>query len=259
MSETHPTRRMVVSIHDVAPATLAECRALREIVADVLGSGAVSMLVVPCYHGTRYWTPAARDWVRRCADEGDEIVLHGLEHRNHRGLDGAEFPRTMSSSEARRTLEDGRLALERIGLSAHGFIAPAYLHPAVLDAGCEAVGFRWWATRGELRTPGRTTRVPSLGLGASTPLRRILSPTAAGVGVRLVTSTDAIRVDLHPADLHYPRLRTAVRALILALSRQGRDPVCHRDLLASMDERDRRATSGTVSAHGTAHRLAATT
>lgn len=230
-SDNHVARRLVVAIHDVAPATLPECRALRETVAHVLGTAPVSLLVVPCYHGERYWSPSARSWVGRCADEGDEIVLHGLEHRDYRGFDGAEFPRSMPAPVARRRLLDALTAIERVGLTPHGFVAPAYLHPSTLDAGCAAAGLDWWATRVELRTPGGVMRLPSVGLGASTPLRRALSPTAAWVGARALRFADAVRIDLHPADLRDRRLRAAVRPLLLTLSRQGREPACHRDLL----------------------------
>jgi predicted deacetylase len=230
---TNPTtaRRLVVSIHDVAPATLAECRALRALVEDALGPVPVSLLVVPRYHGTATWTAAARSWLRWRADRGDEIVLHGLEHRGPGGADGAEFGRALTPAAAALRLREARDALARQDLDAEGVIAPAYLQPPAFDAACAAAGLRWWATRTALHSPGRTVRLPSVALRASTAARRALSPAAARLAARALAPADAVRLDLHPADLRHVRLAASLRPLLLTLWRQHRTPARHADLL----------------------------
>ncbi|MFN8121141.1 MAG: DUF2334 domain-containing protein [Thermoleophilia bacterium] len=225
------TRRLIVAIHNVAPATLPECRGLRGIVEEVLGPVPVSLLVVPRYHGDARWTAPARSWLQWREGRGDEIVLHGLDHLDRRGGDGGEFHPGLGAAGIGRRLREAVEALGHQGLEAHGFIAPAYLHPAILDAGCDATGLEWWATRGRLRAPGVVEHLPSLGLGASTAARRVLSPAAARLAATVLAPCAAVRLDLHPADLRHPRLTAAIRPLLIALARQWRIPARHRDLL----------------------------
>lgn len=224
-------RRLVVSIHDVAPATLRECRALRALVDDTLGPVPVSLLVVPRYHGDPVWSASARGWLGWRADRGDEIVLHGLDHLDHRGADGGEFARLRSPAAAGGRIREALAILGDQGLTALGFVAPAYLHPSTLDVACDAAGLDWWATRGQLRRAGWMLALPSIGLGASTAARRALSPPAARIAAHALATAPAVRLDLHPADLRHARLAATVAPLLATLAGQGRTALRHRDLL----------------------------
>ena len=71
-----------------------------------------------------------------------------------------------------------------------------------------------------------------MSLGASTELRRRLSPTGARAAARALASAPALRLDLHPADLRHARLAAAGIDLIELLLDQGRRPVTHESLAA---------------------------
>ena len=221
----------MIALHDVAPSTLEATARWRAIVAD-LTPGPVSLLVVPRYGGRDSWRagPAPR-WVRARAGEGDETVLHGYSHLSVDGRDGCELvardPRAIDG-----LIREGLAEMDAAGVLTDGFIAPSYAHPDVAGDACRAAGLGWWATRTALVSRGGDEiRLPSIGLGASTAPRRILSPGAARAGARLLARAPALRLDLHPADLGHSRLERAGRALLATLLDQGRYPLTHADLL----------------------------
>jgi hypothetical protein len=72
-----------------------------------------------------------------------------------------------------------------------------------------------------------------LGLGASTPSKRMLSPAAVRAAAGAFALAPAVRLDLHPADLRHPRLASAGRDLLERLLSQGRRPVTHAALGAA--------------------------
>ncbi|MGD9695593.1 MAG: DUF2334 domain-containing protein [Thermoleophilia bacterium] len=216
---------LIVSIHDVAPSTLEQAREWRERVGEMTAAP-VALLVVPCRGGREGWTAATAGWVRERAAEDDELVLHGWSHVRPDGSDGAEL-RGLSGPVIAARLGLGLDQLARAGMRAGGLIAPAYGHPAAVDAVCAGLGLRWWATRTRLRWSGGEARLPSLGVGASTRLKRALSPAAAHAGARALRRARAVRLDLHPADLRHPRLAAAGRDLLDLLLDQGRAPVTH--------------------------------
>ena len=220
---------LVVAIHDVAPLTLAEAGSWRELAARLVPAP-VSLLVVPRYHGRESWrSGAARGWLRERAREGDELVLHGYAHMRPGGRDGRELA-GRRNAEIAELIHDGLDEMARAGIPTDGFIAPSYSHPPAVDACCRDAGIAWWATRWTLSSPRGRRTLPSLGLGASSPGRRLLSPSAAHVAARALASAPAVRLDLHPADLRYPRLARAGRELLETLLDQGRHPVTHREL-----------------------------
>ncbi len=223
------TRGLVVSIHDVAPSTLEEAARWREIVSG-LSPGPVSLLLVPRYRGHDSWRSGpARAWARERAAGGDEIVLHGYTHLRRGGGNGAELAGRPPGG-VRSLIAEGARELRIAGLEPGGFIAPAYAHPASADGGCRAAGLRWWATRGALRSDAGRRPLPSLGLGASTGLRRALSPAVARGAVAALAGAPVVRLDLHPADLHHRRLARSGRDLLNRLLDQDRRPITHAEL-----------------------------
>ncbi|MEZ5079512.1 MAG: DUF2334 domain-containing protein [Thermoleophilia bacterium] len=221
----------IISIHDVAPDTLSACEQLRDVVQTAMDDAPVSLLVVPNYHGDGSWPDRAAARLRELQSVGDEVVLHGWEHRDATGRDGAEFFRSMTVATAADLLRRGRCLLQGLGLPATGFIAPAYAHPPCLHRALADAGFDWWATRGVLHIGARHQQcLPSVGLGASTPLKRRLSPSVARAAAVLYRRAPVIRLDLHPADLQHPRLGRAVGLLVERVFGSGREPVRHVDV-----------------------------
>ena len=216
----------MIAIHDVAPSTIAEAREWRALVADAV-AGPASLLLVPRYGGRDSWRAGpSPGWARERARAGDELVLHGWSHTRRDGRDGAELA-GRRPREVAALIAEGLGELRAAGLRPAGFIAPAYAHPAAAGESCRRAGLAWWATRAALAWEGGRRRLPSLGLGASTPARRALSPAAARAAARALAGQPAVRLDLHPADLRHPRLAAAGRDLLERLLAQGRRPVTH--------------------------------
>lgn len=224
---TGASRTAIISIHDVAPRTLPQVAELRTMIGVAAGRVPVSLLVVPCYHGVDVWCPTARHWVQDAARRGDEIVIHGYEHRSPHGTDGAEFNRRMTHAAVSARLELAMRRFADLGLQADGFIAPGYVHPATLTTALRDARLAWWATRTRIHTNDQSRRLWSVSLGASAAWRRVTSPTLARSVLRLAGPTEAVRLDLHPADLAHPRLRHTVTALITALVAQERTVATH--------------------------------
>lgn len=223
--------RLIVSIHDITPRRVGETLEWRETIAAMAG-GPVSLLVVPRYAGLGSWRHGAgAAALVDLAEAGDEVVVHGYTHTLD-GHDGAET-RHHDAAGARALVSDGAWELRAAGLRPDGFIAPAY--GRLRDAGpaCAGAGLMWWATRSHLWTGDLRIALPSLGLGASTPLRRVLSPAVARGAVRALRGAPVLRLDLHTADLHHPRLATAGRDLLSRLLDTGRLLVTHRQVAAA--------------------------
>jgi uncharacterized protein len=222
-------KRLVISIHDVAPSTIPAAERLRARVAERVG-GPVSLLVVPRYGGRESLRAGrAPQWLRERAGQGDELVLHGYSHVDRSGRDGRELS-GRDPGAIGALIRDGVAELATAGLTADGFIAPSYAHPRAADAACRAAGLSWWATRGSLRSAGGRRALPSISLGASTGARRALSPWVADGAVRALTALPAVRLDLHPADVGFRRLARAADGLLDRLLDQGRLPVTHEGL-----------------------------
>ncbi len=224
-------QRVVVSIHDVAPATLHATIRLRELVRQHAGPIPVSLLIVPCYHGEHTWSAEALDWVRGAAAAGDELVLHGWQHQSPRCVDGVEFDRSMLFPAVWQRIRSAQARLAELGIATDGFIAPAYAHPPALEYAMGEFQFSWWATRWHVHCARGVRALPGMGLGASTPWRRAVSPTAVAVGCRILATAPNMRLDLHPADLAHPRLRRAVPHLIQYVTRGDRRAVSHAEVV----------------------------
>ena len=221
--------RLIASIHDVAPSTLHSCAELRDVVR-AHAKGPVSLLVVPRYHGAERWSDLSLQWLRNCAAEGDEIVLHGETHLAQGGENEREFA-GLDERSARRRLMAGLAELGSVGLPLRGFVSPCYAHPRALSAACENAGLTWWATRNVLHWVGGGAPLFSLGFGTSTPLRRRLSPTVADRTAYLLATAPTIRLDLHPGDADDPGLLHWVDRVIGRLVAQGRALTTHEALV----------------------------
>ncbi|MFN8111205.1 MAG: glycosyltransferase [Thermoleophilia bacterium] len=225
-------RALVLSIHDVAPPTMEACVELRRLVHEALGDVPVSLLVVPRLHGHRLWDGASAGWLCDRITLGDEPVLHGLYHEDALGRDGREFGRGLMPSTGATAVRRGLADLGNIGVLPVGFIAPAYGHPRGLHHALRTSGLGWWCTRLRLHARGGAGRLlPSVGLGASTPWRRLTSPSATRGALAALPACGAVRLDLHPADLRHARLRGALEVLLAWAGASGRRASTHGALL----------------------------
>lgn len=226
-----PTRRLVVVLHDAAPATWADCERVRECVREIAPLP-ITWLAVPRYHG------AARDARFEAALDaalarGDELALHGFTHRDEGLPQGAidrlrrrfytagegEFA-ALSRGAAAHRIALGRRWFEACGWPLAGFVAPAWLmSPGTLEA-LDAQGFEYTCTLSRIVSLASRTSLHSQAIVYST---RAAWRRAASLGwnaalAQLQRARPLLRFELHPRDArHAPVRRSWMRLLEAAL------------------------------------------
>lgn len=226
-------RLLCVSLHDVAPATLPDCRNALAFL-DSMHLGPVALLVVPDYHGLGRADRDERfcDFLRARTRRGDEIVLHGYFHRDPADREG-EFAR-LDSNVARARLLRGLAVLRSAGWQPSGFVAPAWLmSPGTRDA-LESLPLKYYGTRDSvcLLAGERHITAPSLVMSTRAPWRRVLC--AAWNHVMLGRHLDApvVRAALHPGDLRFRGIELLWRRLLGQVS--SREVVTEGELAAAL-------------------------
>jgi predicted deacetylase len=230
--------RLVVSVHDVSPATAEQTRRWCDD-ADRLGIP-LSLLVIPGpWRGVAL--ADAPDYARVLADRagrGDEIVLHGYTHVAGpeggavRRLVGqavargaAEFA-ALSADEAASRLAAGRAVLAGVGLSAEGFCPPGWLASPAAITSLKTHGFRYVTTHWGLRHlhDGRLHRGFALShRPTGGPGERVGVALLRAAARRGAARGGLVRIALHPDDLSRPALRTqTLRAIESVLAAGGR-------------------------------------
>jgi uncharacterized protein len=223
---------LAVTIHDVAPRWLSEVRTLRTSLAH-WGVPRVTLLAVPHFHhGIRLVDHAAtRSWVAQCAEDGDEIALHGYHHVQH-GAPTSLIDRararlwTAGEGECLRPaaplaelLRRGRDELSQILPSPPaGFVAPAWLEPRGFAITLARLGFSWHETSRFVESLASSSPQPSprrisspaIGYATRTPLREALSLAWARALSAASPLLPVLRLALHPADLRSSRVMSSL-------------------------------------------------
>jgi uncharacterized protein len=234
-------RRLIVSLHDVAPPFEAEIRAQLGALAAI-GVRRCALKVVPNWHGQHPLDAASRlvDLLARQVAGGSELVLHGNEHRPRgpmrgpvltrlRGqlfaADAAEFL-TMSASQARRAVLDGIETMSRAGLPPPAyFCAPGWLLSAEGLEGLVAAGMRYLISMFTVRdlATGDKRWLPGFGYMGAPPaheagvqlLNAVLRPTARA-------RARVARVYLHPqGGTRAPGVRRTLDVVRAMVERDG--------------------------------------
>jgi len=222
---------LVVSLHDVAPAT--------QLVADRIislltqrGIRHCSLLIVPDYHhrGASMQDRQFVSWLRNLEATGHEIVIHGYFHerpqRAHESFlvkfatrfytqDEGEFY-DLGYDEAWRRIKTARDEFQAVGLKPRGFVAPAWLlssdaERAARDAEME------YTTR--LRTVrdlrfGETFSARSLVYSVHNGWRRATSLTWNAALSHVVKDNPLVRLSIHPPDFSHPAIWRQIVDLI---------------------------------------------
>lgn len=234
-----PPRRLLLSIHDVSPRHAREVETLHDhLRAD--GEVPLAMLVVP-----DFWKEApivagsafARQ-LRRWADEGNEMFLHGFTHHDrvthasrvarfkarHMTAGEGEFL-GLTHDEARALIVRGRRIVEdAIGRPIAGFVGPAWLyghgaHAALTSEAIPLAEDHWrvWQPR-----DGRTlARSPVITWATRTPGRMASSLLVAAFARRLPLPR-VMRVGVHPGDCTEPSVMLSIAATVAQLRRSHR-------------------------------------
>jgi predicted deacetylase len=208
---------LIVSVHDVAPATQ---QVTEKILIELAHRGVsiCSMLVVPNYHhlGSSVENREFSLWLQELEGRGHEIVIHGYFHERPRQPneafrakivtrfytnDEGEFY-DLGYDEALLRITRARDEFQQSGLRPRGFIAPAWLlshagECAAIDAGLE------YTTR--LRTvrdfrAGRDFRSQALVYSVRNHWRVAASLVWNGALLRYVDQKALVRLSIHPPD-----------------------------------------------------------
>ena len=208
-------RRIVVSVHDIAPSTAGDVRWLLAQL-DAIGIRRRVLKVIPNEAGVGD-IRTDLDLVNLLRDEaaaGSEIVLHGYTHRSAGPPRGnpllrlgvrlfapkdSEFA-TLQHREAVRRLAVGRDVLGELDLAPVGFCPPAWMAPNSLDADLAAAGFRYIVRVAAITEVAQKRRrwVPAVGyMGAPPAVERMTRFDNAAI-THSPFGIETLRVFLHP-------------------------------------------------------------
>lgn len=242
-------RLLLASIHDVSPLHVDAVELLRELLAPAVGRR-LAMLVVPNHWGQApIWRDRAfQARLRAWSDEGAELLLHGMFHRDDcRHPQGwARWRATrmtagegeflgLSAAEAAQRLLDGRKAVEdAAGRAVAGFVAPAWLYgpgarEALAASPCLPIAedhLCVWRT-----SDGATlARSPVVTWATRSRAREMSSIAAAGFARAAYGAFRVVRIGVHPGDVTSPAVMRSAGATVAVLSR-GRSAARYADLL----------------------------
>ena len=239
-------RRVIVSLHDVAPPFEAAIRAQLALLAPA-GVRRVALKVVPNWHGAHPLSesPSLIALLHEQLAVGSQIVLHGFTHQPHGGRpfrgpwlsrtrarlfagDAAEFL-TLSADEAAAALRQGIAAFERAGLPRPDtFCAPGWLHNAEAVAALKREGFRYLIDMFVVRDlwEGRSVWTPPVGYMGGGPRQELGVQILNGI-VRqtALRAAPVAKVYLHPqGDPTGAIVRRRVAELARMIARDGWRP-----------------------------------
>jgi predicted deacetylase len=239
---------LLASIHDVSPRFESEIDRLMDVLQPHVGNR-LAMLVVPNHWGDAPIVPnsafAAR--LRRWADQGIEMFLHGYFHRDqveHAAAGQRLRARLMTAGEgeflglsaaaASARLHKGRALIEGvIGRRIDGFVAPAWLYgegalAALTEAGVPIAEdhLRVWSPS----TGRQLARGPVITWATRTRPRLASSLLAAAALRRWPTKV--LRVGVHPPDCRHPVVLGSIERTMEVASSQ-REAGRYADLLAA--------------------------
>jgi predicted deacetylase len=237
--------RLVVSVHDVSPATASESR---RWVDDLDERGVpASLLVVPgpWRERTLAQDPEFAVWLRACVARGHELCLHGWDHT----APSAPAPgRAVVGNLVARGcaefwyLDEDRAAVRAqlgldvfggLGLTTTGFTPPGWLASTAALRGLRRVGLRYVTSHGsvtDLRSGHRHRALVICHRPHSRGERMGAALMSRGPRV-LLGHGRTLRIALHPDDLLRPGLREAALRGIESALCAGAVPLTYESLL----------------------------
>jgi predicted deacetylase len=224
-------RGLVVSIHDVAPATKAQVERILAQLAR-LGVPSCSLLVVPDYHhlGRSLGDRAFVEWLRNLAALGHEIVIHGFYHQRARGAgeslrqkfvtrvytaDEGEFY-DLDYEKAARRMHEAQKEFAENGFHSTGFIAPAWLLGTEARRAAIDVGFRYTTTLSTVDDCATDKKFMSQSLVYSvrSGWRRTMSLAWNCFLFWRLTTNPLLRLSIHPPDIAFGAIWRQIGGLI---------------------------------------------
>jgi predicted deacetylase len=223
---------MVVSLHDVAPATLPASSRWLDLV-ERHGMRSTLLVVAGPWRGSAYSASGEfHDWLHAAARRGHEVAVHGWEHRwvadvgertsvtdrlrvrvVSRG--SGEFA-TIGQAETFRRARLGLAALRSGGFDPVGFVPPAWMARRDHDVVLRALGFLYTTNRRQVRDlrTGDQLPVPS----TSQRPRSAVTAVAAAANLRYqrhrLSHGAPLRIALHPDETSDARLVAAAEDVL---------------------------------------------
>ena len=238
---------MVVSVHDVSPATREVCDQMLQALAK-LDVTRTSLLVVPNHHHRGHFLddPIFCRWLAERASEGHELVVHGYFHQRaarsgeswrdrfltkvYTASEGEfyDLPGPEAAALLARAKSDFTRFREQYapGLPPPvGFIAPAWLLGADAGAAVREAGFGYTTrlTSFENLRTGEITRSQSLVYSPRNAWRRVVSRGWNAWLARSLRRNPLFRLGLHPPDFHFPALWRQIERLIASARAERAD------------------------------------
>lgn len=232
-------RRLLVSIHDVAPCFESEVDRLADLIDARLGPARYAMLVVPDHWGRAplAQAPAFQARLRGWAERGVEMFVHGWFHRDssrHQGAAGFKARHMtagegeflgLSHADALQRMADGKALIEDvIGRPTAGFIAPAWLYgPGAMQALAEC-GFPLAEDHFRVWRPGHEDKPlakgPVVTWASRSTMRTASSLAFAALARPALQPLKTLRLAVHPGDVTKPSIVGSVDATLRAFSRR---------------------------------------
>lgn len=226
---------LLVSIHDVAPATVTQARRW----AGFLDERAMvsTLLAIP---GPWRGQSLANDratldwlWTRSCG--GDEIGLHGWNHRaegpgrsardrfGHAVARGAEEFWSLDGRRAATRVRQGLAVLEAGDIEPVGFTPPGWLISNQARHAVLTCGLSYVADHRGVASTTRRVRAPALSHRPNGFGERAGALALTRLAARRAEAGLPVRIALHPADLDRPHLaRATLDAIDSVLDAGGR-------------------------------------
>ena len=234
-SQRAPSRRpaLLVSLHDVSPLTIDDSRRMLDMAIECgVPIAALTLLVIPRHEDRAPLDEHEEtlDWLRRLAEQGATLCLHGHTHvmsGRPRGpwqwawargfAQGQAELYVVGAAECRQRLEAARLVLRRAGLEHHveGFVPPAWLLSAGARAVVQEVGFAFHEGLGGLHVGPQRLARRLVGFGSLGPVER--RATALHARLQTLRPPADTRLAIHPVDMRRPDSRETVRRTMVRL------------------------------------------
>ena len=249
MTVATPSPRALVSLHDVSPLTLADCRRAIALFGELgLSADHLTCFVIPFHESVRAidQDPDTLHFLHELSDAGATLVMHGLTHRMpgrvwtpagwfraHVFARGqGEFFRS-DAADAERRLDQGRAILRRAGLerAVRGFIPPAWLLSAAARQVVSQAGFDFFEVFAGIVHRGRLLVPRVIGWGSLSEVEARATALYAGWQSRRAPADT--RIAVHPADMARPSQHRAVRRVLQRLLSRTR-PQSYDQYLASV-------------------------
>lgn len=246
---------LVVSIHDIAPATQAVTAKILSELAEK-GIRHCSLLVVPNYHhrGNSMQDPQFVSWLRQLEATGHEIVIHGYFHERPKApretfvdqivtqfyTQGEGEFYDLNYEEAFRRIKTARGEFEAAGLKPRGFVAPAWLLSDAATRAARDAEMEYTTHLRDVVDLRSNENFPSRSLVYSVRngWRRSVSLAWNAALSRVLESKPLLRLSIHPPDYSHPAIWRQILDLAGELGRV-RMPTTYQDWIG--DQRVKRA------------------